>query len=150
MTWLSGSCQTPQPATGQQLISTDAYPEPIVITDAEIGADEAGRDADGARDRLPNRSRSGSGDGRRCRGAGSPTIGTLARDGADRDRSPPRRKHRCPLGSERSCSGGMGGSGGWPTRCGPLALPLWRTPGDTEITKRGICPDCAATLRWSQ
>lgn len=46
MTWLSGSCQTPQPATGQQLISTDAYPEPIVITDAEVRADEADRDAD--------------------------------------------------------------------------------------------------------
>lgn len=46
-----------------------------------------------------------------------------------------------------SCSGGMGGSGGWPTRCGLLALPLWRTIDDAEITRRGICPDCATTLR---
>jgi len=41
MTWLSGSCQTPPQGTGQQLISTDAYPEPIIITDAEVRADDA-------------------------------------------------------------------------------------------------------------
>jgi len=45
------------------------------------------------------------------------------------------------------CTGGMGGSGGWPARCGQLALPLWRTLDTAEITQRGICPDCAATLR---
>lgn len=32
--------------TGRQLISTDAYPEPIIITDAEVRADEAEREAE--------------------------------------------------------------------------------------------------------
>jgi len=45
------------------------------------------------------------------------------------------------------CTGGMGGSGGWPARCGLLALSLWRTLDAEEIARRGICPDCAATLR---
>jgi len=41
MTWLSGSCYTPPPGVGRQLISTDAYPEPVIITDVEVRADDA-------------------------------------------------------------------------------------------------------------
>ncbi|WP_034273854.1 hypothetical protein [Haloechinothrix halophila] len=40
------------------------------------------------------------------------------------------------------CTGGMGGSGGWPTLCGLIALPLWREVGADEIDWRGTCPDC--------
>lgn len=55
-----------------------------------------------------------------------------------------------PWVPSESCSGGMGGSGGWPTRCDLLALPLWGTIDDAKITKRGMCPDCAATLKTTR
>lgn len=45
MTWLSGAGDAPV-GTGRQLISTSAYPEPIIITDAEVRADEAEREAE--------------------------------------------------------------------------------------------------------
>lgn len=44
------------------------------------------------------------------------------------------------------CTGGMGGSGGWPARCGVIALHVWRTVPDAEIRERGVCPECLAAL----
>lgn len=41
MTWLSGSCYTPPPGVSKTHISTDAYPEPVIITDTEVHADDA-------------------------------------------------------------------------------------------------------------
>lgn len=45
MTWNSGAGDMPA-GTGRQLISTDAYPEPIIITDAEVRADETEMEAE--------------------------------------------------------------------------------------------------------
>lgn len=45
MTYRSGPCHSP-PSGGRQLVSSRFYPEPIVITDAEVRADEADRAAD--------------------------------------------------------------------------------------------------------
>jgi len=39
-------------------------------------------------------------------------------------------------------SGGMGASGGWRTRCGVLALPLWREVDHDEAKSRGVCCGC--------
>lgn len=40
MSWTSGSCGLP-PDGGSAWISTDAYPEPVRITDADVLADNA-------------------------------------------------------------------------------------------------------------
>lgn len=40
------------------------------------------------------------------------------------------------------CSGGMGLSGGWPTRCGVIALPLWREVDTAELSARSVCAEC--------
>lgn len=41
------------------------------------------------------------------------------------------------------CPGGMGGSGGWPTLCGLISLPLWRPVDTAEVERRGVCAECA-------
>lgn len=42
MNWNSGPCDSP-PTGGSAWVSTDAYPEPVRITDADVRADERER-----------------------------------------------------------------------------------------------------------
>ncbi len=66
------------------------------------------------------------------------SVGTLHIGGTDAEWIP---------NSTGPCTGGMGGSGGWRTRCGLIALPLCRDVDGDEIGRRGTCPDCWGGLR---